>query len=72
MIGDIQLSEMVRDEILQRRQEGCTVPAYAIEHAEDAELNRTNQNLYPSVKACGFATSPFRGGQITCSLARLP
>lgn len=45
MIGDIQLSEMVRDEILQRRQEGCTVPAYAIEHAEDAELNRTNQNL---------------------------
>ena len=45
MIGGLSFYELVKEEIVQRKQEGCNVPEYNIENADDNELERIYNEL---------------------------
>lgn len=45
MNGMIPLRDLVKDEMIQRRQEGCAVPEYDVEHADEKELERIYEEL---------------------------
>ncbi len=45
MIGSVSLYELVKFEIIQRKQEGCVVPEYNIENADDGKLSEIYKEL---------------------------